>query len=160
MTDKVRLPTSLAEREKRFVFSLSVPTTLNPDTWSTAPNTHTLEGIDSSSDALVVMVHEDSRISLATKTPRRDVFIEFARQIEEEIKDTKWDFRSPFGIARATGIPESIVHDYLEKSDYIARYDFPNYTGKPVYAVRDVNWLTKIKRQSGILYAHLLGYHP
>ena len=73
------------------------------------------------------------------------------------LRDEKWDFRSSSGIARETRLPESHVRAYLRSAPHIKEFNFPNHTGKPVYALRTVGLWKRIRQDLDAWFAKFLG---
>ena len=73
------------------------------------------------------------------------------RKVLDALADTKWEFRTPQGIANEMGIPEQEVRAILAQyPEYVQAFDFPNRTGKPVYTLRHPGWRRRLRQYWGI----------
>jgi hypothetical protein len=61
----------------------------------------------------------------------------FDSQIIQALRDSHYLWRTPTGIASASGIPQNMVWEFLNNSDLVAKAATTNEKGQPLFALRD-----------------------
>jgi len=58
------------------------------------------------------------------------------RKVFEALDDPQWDFRTIPGLSKATGVPESLVKDIVERyPQFIRRSPVPDSGGRALYTL-------------------------
>ena len=114
---------------------------------------------------IIARYNTDNREHISDFTIRDSCFAPITGEDVEEkvlhaLGDHRYGFRTPKGIAISSELAEQVVQDFLDSSPSVKAYNFPNHSGGLLYALRDVDWRTKLDRFRSILSVYINGYTP